>query len=98
MKQATFTKVPNKAIDDPALNGNDLRVLLAICRYAHNKTRKCHPSRATLCRKARVGNKTLAKSLETLVNWHYINIESRYSNGAKLSNEYTVIVSTDTMS
>lgn len=88
----TFTKVANKVIDDEKLSGNDIKVFIAICRYANNKTRKCHPSRATLMKKARVSNKTLSASIENLVKRHYIKVEARSSNGAKLSNEYTVIV------
>lgn len=88
----TFTVVSNSVIDDESLNGNDLKVFLAICRYANNTTRKCHPSRATLMKKARVSNKTLSASIENLVKRHYIKVEARSSNGAKLSNEYKVIV------
>lgn len=88
----TFTKVANQVIDDEKLSGNDLKVFLAICRYANNTTRNCHPSRATLMKKARVSNKTLSASIENLVKSSYIKVERRSSNGAKLSNEYTVIV------
>lgn len=92
MQHSTFTKVPNKAIDDPALSGNDLRVLTAICRYAHNKSRKCHPSRATLMSAARISNKPLSESLLHLQERGYITVESRFHEGKQLSNEYWVRV------
>ncbi|MBC1286916.1 helix-turn-helix domain-containing protein [Listeria booriae] len=86
-----FTIITNRVIDDERLGGADKLVFMAICRYAHNKTRKCHPSRATLMKKASVSKKPFQASLKKLEECGYIQIERRTSNGLKLSNEYTVM-------
>lgn len=86
-----FTIITNRVIDDEQLKGADKLVFMAICRYAHNKTRKCHPSRETLMKKAGVSKKPFQTSLTTLEARGYIRIERRTSNGLKLSNEYTVM-------
>lgn len=85
------TRVANDIINDTSLKAADKAVYMVLSMYADNDTAQCYPKRSTILEKAGVSDKTLRNALNRLVEKEYIAINTRYINGERRSNIYTLL-------
>lgn len=83
--------IANQAIDDARLKVFELGALLALCRYANNKTRICRPSRKTLAEKSGMSISSLDKAIKNLQKLGYIEVTTNTNKeGKRTSNIYKI--------
>lgn len=86
----TYTRIPNAAIDDPAISKQHLRVLTAICRLMNNDT--CVATGVTydyLVKKSESSKTTVTKVVKDLIERGYLVKSNK--GGMKTANSYKVI-------
>ena len=77
-------------LDVPGLSQSEQSVMIAICRYAHNDTHDCYPSRALLAEVSRLQERQVQRIIPTLIEKGYV---SRTMGKGRTSSRYTVQVS-----
>jgi len=70
----------------------DIAVYAVLCMYADNNTKDSHPSVATIAEKSRCSERVARRSLQTLKEAGYIDIEERRDKrGYQTSNQYYLL-------
>lgn len=83
-----FVKLPVKALRDPRLSGNDLKVLATLIDYGDPVRGGAWPSQSTLAQRCGVSRKTVNECVAQLHGSGHLVKENRYQNGGQTSCMY----------
>ncbi|WP_282012763.1 helix-turn-helix domain-containing protein [Pyramidobacter piscolens] len=81
----SFFIVDKSFLDDERIDHTDICTVVALKYFTHNSNMKCWPSIKTIAAKARLGERTVYRSLEKLERLGYIKRQQRFTGKQRLS-------------
>lgn len=93
-RKRKFFRMTRAVVDDESigLKPIDIAVYSVLCMYADNEDTTSYPSIETIASKARCSMRTVHRSLDTLKEVGYIDINNRKdARGFKTSNQYILL-------